>query len=135
MTVHLRTATAIALLSFGCNDPPDGDSTCVACSTLVDDSSLPLECNDLITWDSWAHGFFLNNCTSCHSSTLPEEARQKATAGVNFDTYAGVVEYAVDIEYRVWSAEPKYLMPPNIKLSYEDRDTLRLWIECGLKEH
>ena len=133
--MHLRTATAIVLFAFGCNDSSDGDSSCVACSTLVDDSSLPLECNDLITWDSWAHGFFLNNCTSCHSSTLPEEARQKAPLDINLDTYAGVTADRVPEAILLYATGPDASMPPNIRTSDEDRETLRLWIECGLKEH
>ena len=133
--VHLRAATAIVLLAFGCNDSPDdGDSGLEAKSTLVDDTGT-LACNDAVTWDSWAHGFFLNWCTSCHSSALPEDKRQKAPPSMNFDTYAGVVENAVAIEYRAVTAEPKYLMPPNGGPDMKERETLRLWIECGLKEH
>lgn len=132
--MHLRTATAIALLSAGCNDSPDGDSSCVECSGPADDSA-PLECNDFITWDSWAHGFFLDNCTSCHSSTLPEDARQKAPANVNFDTYAGVTTDRVPEAIVVYATGPDAVMPPQIDLGDEKRETLRLWIECGLKEH
>ena len=134
--MHLRTAIAIALLAAGCSDSSGGDSNAASSSLANLDDTGELQCNEVITWDSWAHAFFLNNCTSCHSSALQtEEERRKAPAGMNFDTYAGVAENATAIEYRVWSAEPQYLMPPNIKLAYEDRDTLRLWIECGLKEH
>ena len=123
----------LVLLAFGCVDSSDGDSTLNNNSTLVDDTSLPLDCNDALTWDSWAHGFFLNWCTSCHSSTLPEEERQEAPPGMNFDTYPGVVENAVAIEYRGVTAEPKYLMPPNGGPDLKERELLRLWIECGLK--
>ena len=134
MTVHLRTATAIALLSVGCNDSPDGDSSLAAYSGLADDS-VPLECNDFITWDSWAHGFFLDNCTSCHSSTLPEDERRKAPLDLNFDTYAGVTADRVPEAIVVYATGPDAKMPPQIDLGDKKRETLRLWIECGLKEH
>ena len=136
MTVRLRPATTFALLALGCNDSPDGDSGLENNSTLVDDTSIPLACNDAVTWDSWAHGFFLNWCTSCHSSALvTEEERQKAPLAMNYDTYAGVVKSADKILYRAVTAEPKYLMPPIGGPSDEEGEVLRLWIECGLKEH
>ena len=136
MTVRLRPATTFALLALGCNDSPDGDSGLENNSTLVDDTSIPLACNDAVTWDSWAHGFFLSWCTSCHSSALQtEEERQKAPPHMNFDTYAGVAENAVAIEYRAVTAEPKYLMPPNGGPELKERELLGLWIQCGLKEH
>lgn len=133
--MHLRTATAIALLSFGCNDSSDGDSSLAASSGPVDDSA-PLACNDFITWDSWAHGFFLDNCTSCHSSALQtEDERQKAPLDLNFDTYAGVTADRVPEAIVVYATGPDAKMPPQIDLGDERRETLRLWIECGLKEH
>ena len=133
--VHLRAATSIALLGFGCTDSPNGGDSALNNSTPVDDTGIALECNDAVTWDSWAHGFFLSWCTSCHSSTLPEEERQKAPPSMNFDTYAGVAENAVAIEYRAVTAEPKYLMPPNGGPDMKERELLGLWIDCGLKEH
>jgi len=135
MTVHLRTA--IVLLAFGCNDSSDGDSSNAANSSLanLDDTGTPA-CNDVITWDSWAHGFFLNNCTSCHSSALhTEDERQKAPLNINLDTYAGVTADGVPEAILVYATGPDASMPPNIRTSDEDRQTLRLWIECGLKEH
>jgi uncharacterized membrane protein len=138
--VHFRTATAIALLAFGCNDSSDGDSSCATCSQPVDDTAS-VDCStalaQALTWDSWAHGFFLNNCTSCHSSTLPKEDRQKAPLAFNYDTYEGVAENAADIENRAVTLadDPKWSMPPNITLRPDDREDLRVWIECGLKEH
>jgi hypothetical protein len=139
--VHLRAATTIVLLAFGCNDSPDGDSSCLECSsTLVDDTSAPLECTQplgaALTWPTFADPFFRNWCTSCHSSDLDtKEERQSAPPGMNFDTYAGVVEHAVAIKYRAVTAEPKYLMPPNGGPDLKERELLGLWIDCGLKEH
>ena len=133
--MHLRITMSIVLLASACTDSPNGgDSDCIDCSTPVDDSGT-LACDDAVTWDSYAHGFFLSWCTSCHSSSLPPEKRQKAPANMNFDTYTGVLEYAVDIEYRAVTAEPKYLMPPIGGPSDKERQLLGQWIECGLKEH
>jgi uncharacterized membrane protein len=135
MTVHLRTATSIVLLAFGCTDSTGGDSDPSGNSTLVDDTSA-LACSQAqsITWDTYAHGFFLSWCTSCHSSTLPGPKRQGAPVGMDFDTYAGVVEYADKIEYRAVTAEEKYLMPPIGGPDPKERELLGLWIACGLKE-
>ena len=137
--MHPKTAAAaIALLAFGCNDSSDGDSSGAASSHPVDDTASA-DCTtalaQALTWDSWAHGFFLDNCTSCHNSTLPKEDRQKAPLAFNYDTYEGVVKNASDIKYRAVTAEPKYLMPPYIDLGETERQTLGLWIDCGLKEH
>ena len=138
--MHLRTATAIALLAFGCNDSSNGDSG-AASSHLVDDTAS-VDCStalaQALTWDSWAHGFFLNNCTSCHSSALhTEDERQKAPLAFNYDTYEGVAENAADIENRAVTLadDPKWGMPPNITLRSDDKEDLRIWIDCGLKEH
>ena len=125
----MRSIAAIVLFALGCTES-SGDST-LNNTTPVDDTGT-LVCNDALTWDSWAHGFFLNWCTSCHSSTLSEDDRQKAPPGMNFDTYQGVAENAVAIEYRGVTAEPKYLMPPNGGPDLKERELLRLWIECGL---
>ena len=124
--------SVLVVFAFGCTDSSDS----APYSTHPVDDTGTLACNDVITWDSWAHGFFLNNCTSCHSrALLTEDERQKAPTDMNFDTYEGVAENAVAIEYRAVTAEPKYLMPPNIALDLDDRETLGLWIECGLKEN
>ena len=135
--MHLRTATAIALLAFGCNDSSDGDSSNAASSGLANlDDTGTLACNDLITWDSWAHGFFLNNCTSCHSRALQtEDERQKAPLDINFDTYAGVTADRVPEAILVYATGPDAIMPPQIDLGDKKRETLGLWIECGLKEN
>ena len=127
---------SIVLLASACNDSPNGgDSDCIDCSTPVDDSGT-LACNDVITWDSWAHGFFLDNCTSCHSSALQtEDERQKAPLDLNFDTYAGVTADRVPEAIVVYATGPDAKMPPQIDLGDKKREILRLWIECGLKEH
>ena len=136
--MHLRTAIAIALLAAGCNDSADGDSNPANNSSLADDTvDCTTDLAQALTWDSWAHGFFLSNCTSCHSSALQtEDERQKAPPEYNYDTYEGVVENAVDIEYRVvtMAGDTGLSMPPNIDLG-DERETLRIWIECGLKQH
>ncbi len=133
--MHARTAASIVLLAIGCGDPPADDSVGADdSSTTLDDTGV-LACDDAVTWDYWAAGFFLNWCTSCHSSDLPEEKRQKAPLGMNFDSYAGVAEHAVAIEYRAVTAEAKFLMPPIGGPSDTEREILQMWIECGLKEH
>jgi hypothetical protein len=127
--------SVLLLLVVACWDSSDGDSTLSNNSHLVDDTGT-ITCNDVITWDSWAHGFFLNNCTSCHSSALhTEDERQKAPLDINLDTYAGVTADRVPEAILVYATGPDASMPPNIRTSDEDRQTLRLWIECGLKEH
>jgi uncharacterized membrane protein len=135
MTVHLRTATSLVLCLVGCGDPPEGGDSAANQSTLVDDSAT-LACNDWVTWDSFAHSFFLNWCTSCHSSSLTSlEDREQAPLAMNFDSYAGVAEYSVQIEYRAVTAEPEFLMPPIGGPTVEEREMLGLWIQCGMKEH
>jgi hypothetical protein len=121
----------LVLFAVGCTESSDS----APYSTHPVDDTGPLECNDVVTWDSWAHGFFLSNCTSCHSTALrTEDERQKAPLDINFDTYAGVTADRVPEAIVLYATGPDAIMPPNVDLG-DDRETLRLWIECGLKEH
>ena len=45
------------------------------------------DCSTSPTWESFGQGFLRTWCTPCHSSGLPEGARQGAPLGVDFDTY------------------------------------------------
>jgi hypothetical protein len=120
----IRSLAIALLVGFGCGeDPPQ------PLDTAGGDDTGTLPCDYAITWESWAEGFFLNWCTSCHSSDLHGVSRQGAPHSVNFDTYEGAVERPDLVAD--WATGPKPLMPPIGGPDDDEREILRMWLECG----
>jgi hypothetical protein len=100
----------------------------------------PCPPDDVLTWRSFGAGFLLTWCTGCHSSSLPEEARQGAPLATDFDTYALykpferlVYERAVT-EAHAFAEDPEAAaspMPPAGLVPEADRKRLAQWIACG----
>lgn len=83
-----------------------------------------------LSYDSFGQSFMGKNCTGCHSSLLPSSHREGAPAGVDFDTYAGVLEWADRIEAR--SVGEGASMPPGGGPTEDERVLLAEWLECGV---
>ena len=49
-------------------------------------------CSEELSWQHTGHGFMLNYCTGCHSSSLAAHERFGAPVGSDFDHLAGVQE-------------------------------------------
>lgn len=81
-----------------------------------------------LTYDNFGKGFVTEHCAGCHSSLVPEDHREGAPAGVDLDTYEGVLRWAARVEARAVDAEAG--MPPGGGPSEEERALLAEWLTC-----
>ncbi len=77
-----------------------------------------------ITWDGWAHGFFVSYCGACHSATTPD--RHGAPESVTFDTEEEAIAQASAIRAAVLD---NGTMPIAAGVFPEDLERLRVWVE------
>lgn len=86
-----------------------------------------------LTYDNFGKAFFESYCTGCHSSALAEGDRHDAPLGFDFDTYAGIMQFAVDID-SIAAAGPNASnakMPiDDPKPSLDERTKLGEWLAC-----
>lgn len=88
-------------------------------------------CEDsVLTYQNFGEPFLLDWCRGCHASGLPEDMRQGAPVGVDFDDLDLVRTHAERILTRTTGAMPT--MPPNTGPSSEERALLAEWIACDL---
>ena len=78
-------------------------------------------------WNSFGHGFVIENCQACHGAE--GDARHGAPEHVRFDTREDVWLHAARV-LALAGAEPPS-MPPMGGTSESDRVLLRAWLECG----
>lgn len=83
-----------------------------------------------LDWDNFGHGFMVQYCNGCHASTWPEDKREGAPLGVDFDSYAGVIAWADRIEAR--SVPDDADMPPGGGPTAEERALLHEWLSCAV---
>ena len=83
-----------------------------------------------LTYDNFGHGLLNQYCNGCHSSILPDDAREGAPVGVDFNTYEGVLTWAERIQARGVSDDAT--MPPGGGPGEEDRAMLDEWITCAV---
>lgn len=83
-----------------------------------------------LTYNNFGAGFTSNWCRGCHSSEVPEEGRQDAPVGVDFDTDADLARWSERIRARATGEMPT--MPPAGGPSAEERALLTEWIDCGM---
>lgn len=86
------------------------------------------DCAAGATYENFARPFLLDWCIGCHSSTLPEERRQKAPLASNFDTAAGIEAYGS----KMLAYTKARTMPPAGGPKDADRALFEQWIECGM---
>lgn len=77
------------------------------------------------TWDSWAHGFFVGYCDSCHSGATPD--RHGAPASVTFDTEEQVLGQLDAIRRTVLDDGT---MPVAGGVFQDDLDRLRAYLDA-----
>lgn len=106
-----------------------GTAIAVACSDPVAESSAgPCKSSPELSYESFGGPFFLSWCTGCHSSDLPEGARQNAPLGIDFDSLEAIRGHrALIVERAVNRAE----MPPAGGPSPQERELLAEWLACG----
>lgn len=112
----------LAVSVLGCGDKAE-DSAAVA---AVDcDRSPPL------AWDNFGKGLMDKHCNGCHSVLVPESQRQGAPTGVDFNTYADVIEWRERIRARATTAELEApTMPPGGGPGAEELALLEEWLAC-----
>ncbi len=120
----------VLLLAVSCGDaePPEDTAPAQTCSTEL-------------TWENWGYGFFQTWCLPCHTENLisdpptttfdTPDPRYGAPTGVDFDTYADVVQWRERILTRV--TDDNAPMPPGGGgLDPDTRDLIVAWLSCGM---
>lgn len=87
-----------------------------------------------LTYENWGGGFMDTHCNGCHSSIIAPAQRRGAPAGVDFDTYGGIMSWAERVEDRVITAaaEERSQMPPGGGPTAEELEMLHEWLQCGV---
>lgn len=80
----------------------------------------------LQTWETFGRGFLRAHCQGCHASGVDD--RRGAPADVVFDAHDDAVRSSTRILARAGGDAPT--MPPAGGVPEDDRERLRLWIEC-----
>jgi hypothetical protein len=112
----LGVLVAGGALGFGCQGEEEA-STETTC-----DSSQALD------YESFGGPFFLNWCTGCHSSKIPEGSRQEAPLDINFDSIDDIRSHGRRI---VDKAVHTHKMPPAGGPTDTERELLGQWLGCG----
>jgi hypothetical protein len=101
-----------------------------ACSDAAEQSSTSALCGSSkdLTYESFGGPFFLSWCTGCHSSDLPERARQGAPVGTNLDSLEDIRKHR---ELILTRAVHRADMPPAGGPSPQERALLEEWLGCG----
>jgi hypothetical protein len=88
--------------------------------------------DSFLRYDNFGAPFFAEYCTGCHSSQLPDDMRQDAPPGVDFETLDGIRARADAIYLR--AADANTTMPPVGGPSDETRALLGEWLACDTPE-
>ncbi len=105
----------------------------VGCGAKAEDSAAeadPCGRQPALDWDNFGKGLMDKHCNGCHSSLVDRGARKGAPLGVDFNTYAGVLEFSDRIGARSLGETPT--MPPGGGPDLEERARLEEWLQCGV---
>jgi uncharacterized membrane protein len=83
-----------------------------------------------LTYENFGEAFLTRNCTGCHSTLMTGDERNGAPVGCDFNTYAGVLDWADRIEAR--GVPDDGGMPPGGGVAEADRLKLQEWIGCDV---
>jgi hypothetical protein len=104
----------LALLACG---PDDVSEECI--------HDPPLE------YDRYGQGFVEKFCNGCHSSLVPEELRNDAPVGVDFDSYGAILQWKDRIAVRTDPDEPT--MPPGGGPTDDQYVEFHEWLDCSVQ--
>jgi uncharacterized membrane protein len=99
------------LLVVGCAPPAE-----TSCSSTA------------VTWDNWAHGFFVSYCTTCHAAQTPD--RYGAPASIDLDTQDEVRSLAASIRRTVIDEAS---MPVGGGVPEDELELLDRYLACTLE--
>lgn len=92
-------------------------------------TSLICDQGTYLTYDNFGASFLESYCVSCHHSSLSEDERAGAPPEVNFDSSQLAQLWRVSILVKAGSdAAP---MPPDQKISKQERKDFADWLNCG----
>ncbi len=116
---------ALLLVLAGCTPAAPVDE---GPGTSGDSASPPAACSGDpgVTWDSFAHGFFLNYCQACHASANTVERFGAPTTDF-FDTEAAVLARAARVRGRVIDEQT---MPVGGGVNPDDLTLLDVYLRC-----
>lgn len=130
-TVLLIVGLGACLGACGDDGPPlEPDARIVkGCPVLEEPQAAPGDPIDGDTWDTFAMGFFADNCTRCHSSTLVGSVdRQGAPDDYNWDVEATVRLHLPEIRNVVGVTMFMPFLPPDP--TCDERQQLVRWIDA-----
>ncbi|MGB1012506.1 MAG: hypothetical protein ACPG4T_00115 [Nannocystaceae bacterium] len=114
---------------FACDS--GDDETSASDSDGHHDEVPEVDCNaNASTIPTFAEVAALDNCTTCHASTLSGGDRSGAPVGVDYDSFADAM---MNAEHGVIEVEAGR-MPIGSSLSEEDKQDFYLWALCGTPE-
>ncbi len=102
-----------------------------ACGGKADDSAAaadPCDRRPALDWGNFGKGLMDKHCNGCHSTLVERSSRKGAPLGVDFNTYAGVLEFADRIGARSLGEAPT--MPPGGGPDLVERAQLEEWLQC-----
>ena len=97
----------------------------VACKSILEDSAIPIQCDDPPKYEDWTEGFLKGKCQSCHALNTPN--RYGAPENVYFDTEEASLFWIDSIEHTVLHNET---MPPEGGVTEEEKSLLMRWLDC-----
>jgi uncharacterized membrane protein len=83
-----------------------------------------------LTWSSYGQLHLEKHCNGCHASLLPQEMRNGAPVGVDFDTLDAVVNWHERIVARALGDAPT--MPPGGGPSATEQALFAEWLACDV---
>jgi hypothetical protein len=89
------------------------------------DSEEPEE-GCLVTWDNYAHGFFVGYCETCHAEGSP--TRHGAPDAISFATEAEARRWDGALRSAVLDEPAR--MPPGGGLTPEELALFEAWLDC-----
>jgi hypothetical protein len=125
---------AAALLLVACSDGSSADAVGEGDDVQPGGALAERDCppDSFLRYDNFGAPFFAEYCTGCHSSQLPDDMRQDAPPGVDFETLEGIRARADAIYLR--AADANATMPPVGGPSDETRVLLGEWLGCDTPE-
>ncbi|MFT5681711.1 MAG: putative membrane protein [Myxococcota bacterium] len=117
----------VAVLMLGACGGDAAEDTAPSPDSASDSTSDPFcETAPVTTWNSFGHGFLIQNCQPCHGSAVTE--RYGAPESMSFDTEADAALLTDQILAAVTDEDPT--MPPEGGITDDDRYYVKAWLQC-----